>query len=209
MNRRNTTLRELWRFLRAEPEEIVLFAVIITGLVGTAAYRVFVGGETATNTEDIASVISSTHSSIVTFFNNQSGWGRVFLFGFWSIIGAVVYAIAWGIATLIVNLRKDLEVSASFTHPESFHNSGFWGAIIGRGALRVSAGAALIFYSIFWFIGFAPVWTETIQSYISEGVAASNIIDILLGLITVWLSLHFAAILLRLTLLQAHYKYDD
>lgn len=208
MSDRQTITRELWRFLRIEPEEAVLFSVIMTGLVAIAAYQVFITDQVAHQAQDVTVTLMTARDTIYSFFNSEDKWGRIFLFGFWSIIGAVVYAIAWGITTVTLNFKRDFEVSASFTHPKSFHNSDYWAAILGRAALRTSAAVGLLFYCIFWLVAFAPSWVESMSIYVARGVTTIEIIDIFANLIVLWLSMHAAAILVRIALLKAHYSYD-
>lgn len=208
MDNTHSLARELWRFIKAEPEELIVFAIAIVGLVGVAAYRVFMQGDTQVANQDIASVLTAAKESLTGFFNKDDSWGRVFLFGFWSILGALTYAIVWGITAAMTTIRKDIAVSASFTHPGSFHNSDYWTAIIGRYILRAGSLLALIFYSVFWVIAFAPVWIVAIQGYFSHGISLGALLNIICGTIAIWVSLHIAAILLRLVLLRAHYSYE-
>ncbi len=110
---------------------------------------------------------------------------------------------------MIIDLRNDLEISSSFVHPKSFHQSDYWVAIASRAVLRGAAGITLIFYGVGWIAAFAPVWTATFQALFGGGLTREHVIDSATAFIGIALTLHIAAILLRLTLLRAHYSYED
>ena len=202
-------LSTLWRFIRPESEELVAYLFIIFLMIGIAAYKVAVQGDAGSDSQDIISSFQTAKDSLYGFFNQTDGWGRLFLFGFWFLIGTVTYVIAWSLITMLIDLRNDIEISASFVHPKSFHKSDYWASILSRVVLRVASGITLVFYSVFWLAAFGPVWLATIKALFSGGITSSHIIDSVSALIGIALTLHIAAILLRLTLLRAHYGYED
>lgn len=207
---KQSTLASLWRFLRPEPEELIFYLLIIFGMIGYAAYRVAIQGLSGAESYDIVTSITTAKETLFGFFNTNDSWGRFFLFGFWFLIGTVTYVIAWSIITLIVDITHDVEVSSSFVHPKSFHQSDFWLSVLSRMVLRAAAGIALVFYGVFWVAAFAPVWLASFQSLFSSGgFTSTHIADSAAALLGVALTLHLAAILLRLMLLRAHYSYED
>lgn len=203
------TLATLWRFIKPEPEELFAYLLAIFIMAGVAGYRVAIQGDIGADSKDLIASFQAAKESLFGFFNQTDGWGRIFLFAFWFVIGTVTYVVAWSVITMMIDLRNDLEVSSSFVHPKSFHQSDYWTAIASRVVLRASAGISLLAYGSFWVAGFAPVWTASIQSLFARGVTSERIIDSITALIGVALTLHIAAILLRLTLLRAHYSYED
>ena len=205
---KESTLATLWRFIRPEPEELVFYLLAIFSMLGLAAYRVMVQGQVGKDSYGLFASFSSARDTLFGFFNDNDSWGRFFLFGLWFLIGTIVYIIAWGAVTTLVDLSKDIEVSSSFVHPNSFHRSNYWVAIASRAVLRGVAAIALVFYGVFWAAAFAPVWLATFQSMFEHGIAGERLIDGLTALVGIALTLHIAAMLLRLALLRAHYGYD-
>jgi hypothetical protein len=110
---------------------------------------------------------------------------------------------------MLVDLSNNIKISSSFVHPKSFHKSDYWLSIVSRLVLRATAGIALVFYGVFWILGFAPVWMDSFQALFARGSSTVHISDFITALIGVALTLHIAAILLRLMLLRAHYSYED
>ena len=205
---KQSTLRTLWRFIRPEPEELVFYLVAIISMLAIAGYHVAVQGEVGSDSQSLLATFSAGRDTLFSFFNSNDRWGRMFLFGLWFLIGTVVYIIAWATVTLLVDLSKDIQVSSSFVHPRSFHKSNYWLAILTRGILRAAAGISLIFYSVFWLAAFAPVWLVTFQSLFEHGLTRTGVVDSLSALAGIAITLHIAAMLLRLALLRAQYSYD-
>lgn len=203
------TLSTLWRFIRPEPEELVAYLLVSFVLLGIAGYHVAIQGQIGSDSQDLIASFTTVKESLFNFFNATDGWGRFFLFGFWFFIGTTTYIIAWSIITMLVDLSNDIKVSSSFVHPKSFHQSDYWLSILSRIILRTAAGITLVFYGVFWILGFAPVWIISIQALFSRGTSAGHISDFISALIGVAFTLHIGAILLRLMLLKAHYSYED
>lgn len=206
---RQGTLATLWRFIRPEPEELVAYLLIIFVMLGIAGYHVAFQGQIGSDSQDLIASFSTAKESLFNFFNATDGWGRFFLFGFWFFIGTFTYIIAWSIITMIVDISNDIKVSSSFVHPKSFHQSDYWVSIMSRVILRSAAGITLVFYGVFWIVGFAPVWMDSFQALFARGTSDGHIVDFITALLGVALTLHIAAILLRLMLLRAHYSYED
>ena len=209
MQPKQSTLANLWRFIRPEPEELVFYLLAIVTMLGLAGYRVAIQGQIGEDSQGLIETFTVGRETLFGFFNSTDSWGRVFLFGLWFIIGTLTYIIAWSAITLLIDISNDLKVSNSFVHPKSFHQSDYWVSILSRAVLRTAAGGALVFYSVFWLAAFAPVWISSFQATFGHGFNADSTIDFIAALVGIALSLHIAAILLRLTLLRAHYSYDD
>jgi hypothetical protein len=203
------SLATLWRFIKPESEELVAYLLITFVLLGIAGYRVAIQGEIGSDSQDLIASFQHAKELLYEFFNAADGWGKFFLFGFWFCIGTVTYIIAWSIITMLVDLSNNIKISSSFVHPKSFHKSDYWLSIVSRLVLRTTAGIALVFYGVFWILGFAPVWMDSFQALFARGSSAVHISDFITALIGVALTLHIAAILLRLMLLRAHYSYED
>ena len=209
MQPKQSTLATLWRFIRPESEELVFYLVALLAMLGLAGYRVAVQGQIGQDSQSLIDGLGAAKETLFGFFNMTDSWGRLFLFGFWFLIGTVTYVIAWSLITMLIDISNDIKVSSSFVHPKSFHQSDYWVSILSRVILRVAAGGALLFYGIFWLGVFAPVWVSSFQSTFGHGFTSSHITDFVFGLVGVAFSLHIGAILLRLMLLRAHYSYED
>lgn len=208
MQQKQSTLATLRRFIRPEPEELVFYLLAIAVMLGLAGYRVAVQGQIGEDSQSLIDGLGAAKETMFGFFNTTDAWGRFFLFGLWFFIGTITYIIAWSVITMLIDISNDIKVSSSFVHPKSFHKSDFWLSILSRAVLRTAAGGALFFYGVFWLGAFAPVWVNSFQSTFGHGFTENHITDFIVGLIGVALSLHIAAILLRLVLLRAHYSYD-
>lgn len=203
------TLATLWRFIRPEPEELVFYLFVALVMLGISGYHAAFQGQIGADSQDLMASFASARQSLFDFFNATDGWGRFFLFGFWFFIGTFTYVIAWSVITMLIDFSNDIKISSSFVHPKSFHKSDYWLSILSRVVLRATAGITLIFYGVFWVIGFAPVWMQSFQALFARGTSGGHISDFITALIGVVFTLHIAAILLRLMLLRAHYSYED
>lgn len=209
MQPKQNTLATLWRFIRPEPEELVFYLLATIIMLGIAGYRVAVQGNIGEDSQSLIAALGTAKETLFGFFNTTDSWGRFFLFGFWFLIGTVTYIVAWAVITMIIDISNDIRVSSSFVHPKSFHKSDYWASILSRAILRASAGGALLFYGVFWLAAFAPVWVHSFQTLFGHGVSKTHAVDFGFALLGIGLSLHIAAILLRLMLLRAHYSYED
>lgn len=204
----HSTLRELWRFLRPESEELIGYTLVILIMLGLALYHVAVQGQGGADSQSLLATMASARDTLFDYFNQDDKWGRFFLFGFWFMIGTVVYILSWALVTFIIDINRDIQVSSSFAHPRSFHSSDFWLAIVTRFVLRATAGIALVFYSVFWLTGFAPVWLDSFEALFSGLMSLGHITNALVAFLSIAVTLHIAAVLLRITLLKSHYSYD-
>lgn len=195
-------LQSVWRFLRPQAEELVGYVAAVTILGAIAAYQLAAQGTIGLDNQDIIAATKNVIGSMATYLSSGTGWAKFFLFGFWFIVGAITYFLAWFIINVIVDVYNDIVISAAFVHPRSFSQSDYWASIIGRGAVRVMAGIALVFYGVFWIAVFAPLWTQQFQAYFQHLTDMRHAISLVttIGLIAV--TLHVATILVRLTLMK-------
>lgn len=203
------TLHTLWRFLRPEPEELIAFILAIISMFGIAFYHVAVQGTIGADSQSLITTLSNSRETFLAFLSQDDSWGRFFLFGVWFIIGTIVYIISWAVITLIADINRDITVSSSFVHPQSFHQSNYWFAIVMRAILRTASGIALVFYGVFWIVGLAPVWIDSFEVILMNGLSLDKGIEALIALVSIVVTLHIAFILLRVMLLRAHYAYEE
>lgn len=208
MNDRST-VRELWRFIKPEPEELIAYTLIIFIMLGIALYQVAIQGYVGTEPQSLIAAFDTGKDTLLDYFSQDDKWGRFFLFGLWFIIGTVVYMLSWSLVTIIVDISNDIRISSSFAHPKSFHRSEYWLAIGSRTILRGSAALTLVFYSVFWLSAFAPVWLNSFMALFTGGFSTDEASNALAALLGIALTLHIAAILLRIALLRAHYSYEQ
>lgn len=202
------TLHTLWRFLRPEPEELIAYTLAIISLFGIAFYHVAVQGNIGADSQSLITTLSESRETFLGFLSQDDSWGRFFLFGVWFIIGTVVYILSWALITFIVDVNRDITVSSSFVHPKSFHQSNYWFAILMRALLRTTSGIALVFYGVFWIVGLAPVWIDSFEAIMMNGLSIDKGTDALLAILSIIVTLHIGFILLRVMLLRAHYAYE-
>lgn len=199
----------LWRFLRPEIDELVLYSTAAILIVGVAMYQLAVNGDIGTDSTDIISSFSNAISSTSLYLSRGTGWASFFLFGFWFIIGGIIYTLVWAISTIVIDIRNDLRISESFVHPRSFHKSDFWASIIARTAVRAIASIALIFYVVFWLWVFAPVAVSAAIRFFNNARSFSNILDMVLSLIGIIITLHIVTVLIRLAMLRPSADNED
>jgi hypothetical protein len=203
------TFATFLRFIRPESEELVFYLFVTLVMLGIAGYHAAFQGQIGGDSQDLIASFTTAKESLFNFFNATDGWGKFFLFGFWFFIGTITYIIAWSMITMLIDFSNDIKISSSFVHPKSFHKSDYWLSILSRFVLRSTAGITLVFYGVFWVVGFAPVWMQSFQALFARGTSAGHISDFITALIGMVFTLHIAAILLRLMLLRAHYSYED
>lgn len=209
MRQNNGLISLFWRFIRPELDEIVLYVATAIIIFGVAIYQLAVNGQIGSDTTDITASLHNAISATGTYISQGSGWASFFLFGFWFIIGGIAYTLVWAITTIIIDIRNDLRVSETFIHPRSFHKSDFWVSIISRTLVRAFSGIALLFYSVFWLWVFAPVSVTTTERFINNPGSFSSVVNFLLAIVGVIITLHIAAILVRLTLLRPTGHLED
>lgn len=202
MKQRQGVSALFWRFVRPDIEELTVYIILSIVLACMAMYQLAVSGQIDRESLDITTSFRSAISGILAFMSEGSWWAKFFLFGFWFIVGGIAYSLVWATITLLVDLRNDIEVSASFVHPKSFRQGDYWASVVARAVLRGTSGIALVFYGVYWVMVFAPVYIAIFQRFFTDIGDVSNILSALMAIVWLFLSLHLGAILLRLTLLK-------
>lgn len=196
----------IWRFLRPEVEELVAYVVIIASMLGYALYAVTVRGAIGTDSQDLLFSITNAKQSLLEFMSQSDGLGTFFIFGLWVLIGTIVYLLSWVLITFLIDISRNVEVSSSFVHPRSFHQSDYWLSVVVRASIRVAGAIALIVFASIWATSFAPVWIVSFESLFAQGFSVANITDAVAAVVGVGLTLHIGAILLRTALLRSRYS---
>jgi hypothetical protein len=209
MNRRDSLLSTFWHFVRPQVEEVIAYVVVLVIIGGIATYQLAVNGQIGSDSLDITASLHNAITTTTQYMSQGSGWAKFFLFGFWFIVGGIVYAIAWAIITIVVDIRNDIRISSTFIHPRSFHQSDFWLSVVARTLLRAVSGIALLFYAVFWLWVFGPVWVNVDQRLVNDLGNTKNLINFGLSIVGVVLTLHIATILMRLALLRPSRDYDE
>ena len=201
-------LHEIWQSFKPSLYELVAYLVILAALIGIAVYRVAVDGSIGSDSSDVISSIQQTKGTFFAFINQNEGLGRVFLFGFWFLVGTITYIISWSFISSFINFSRNIDVSNRYVHPKLFHQSNYWVAIIGRSLVRVSAGIALLFFCIFVITILVPNWLVSIQSLFSEGWNMGYVSNFIFTIIMIAVCLHIATILFRYALMRHRYRYE-
>lgn len=202
-------IREVWRSFKPSLNELVVLLAVLFIVLAVSAYKVAINGEVGQDSIELMNSLELSRDTLFDFINQNEGLGRVFLFGFWFFVGAITYIFTWSAISSLVNLRRDINISDRYVHPDSFHKSDYWGAIIGRTVVRLAASLSLLLFLIFTFTGLSPVWVNTTKVLFINGWTVSHIASFLLTIIIMGVSIHVCAILLRYALLRPHYSYDD
>lgn len=199
--------RVLWRFVKPEIEEGIVYALFLVSFTAIAFYQTVVKGtdSTAQNISDSLGVINEQFAFITSGDDNIA---KLFTFGTWFIIGTVVYMIAWFLISFASGAFKDIEVSNSYVHPRSFNKSNFWVSIIARIALQASAAISFIIYVSLWFSVFAPAWLADFREVFISGITGESVVNLLIAIVGIIFTLHIAAIILRVMLLRSKYFYQ-
>jgi len=120
----------------------------------------------------------------------------------WFVVGGFVYIMGWILLVIIIDIYNDLVVSYAFIHPNSFQQSKYWTAIIGRVILRVTAAAMLLIGLILSVTEFMPyLYAKSTNTWMGANFAAKAS-SIFLIIFLVFLALQFAVIMLRLSFLK-------
>jgi hypothetical protein len=195
----------LWNFLRPQSEELITYLGVAFLLAGIAVYSLASNGTFGVDSQDfIASAKNIIHQT-AAYVSTGSGWAKFFLFGFWFIVGAITYILIWFVTNIVIDVYNDIVISAAFLHPRSFHQSDYWASIAARTAVRIAAGIALGFYTVFWAWVFAPISIQMIGNMLLSKSALHTCLSALYFIISLGLTLHIAAILGRLVFLRSRF----
>lgn len=202
MSAQHGVMVTLRQFFKLDPEEWILFVAISVLLSAIAAYQLASNGLAGLDGQDMTSAISNAVRTVTDFFSSGSGWAHFFLFGFWFIVGSIAYFAAWFGINVAVDFYNDIVISSAFVHPRSFSRSNYWLSIASRVVLRVTAGVALIFYSIFWAAAFAPLAINRIQLLIENAGGVQQSLDVGITFVVLIFTLHVGVVLYRIMRLQ-------
>lgn len=172
-----------------------------------AFYQTVIQGSVESS-RDISDSFDIIHSRFTFITNGEDVTAKIFTFGVWLIIGTAVYMLAWFLISFANSAFKDVEVSSSYVHPRSFKKSNFWASIFARIALQACAAISFIIYVSLWLTVLAPAWLAIFREVFISGLISGTIIDLFIGMIGIILSLHIAAIILRVMLLRSKYFYQ-
>ncbi len=194
----------LWRFIRPEIEELIVYCVAVILFAVTAAYSVIVKAGSP-ETQDISESISLITQSFTFITNGGDVTAKLLTFGLWFIIGTFVYAITVFLISFASGTFREISVAKHYHHPQNFRSSTYWLVTTSRLSLRVAAAISLFLYTVFWCALVAPVWLASFKSIGLERFNTNAIVDCGLAIIGIGLSLHVAAILIRIMLLKSSY----
>lgn len=206
MHYEGNLLRALWRFLRPEVDEFTVYIIISFIFVGFASYRLASNGSLGMESQDLLNAARITIAQTGAIFSSGSGWARFFLFGFWFIIGTLAYSLIWFVTNVCIDIRNDIAISVAFIHPRSFHQSNYWSAVAIRSILRVLAGLTFIFYCAFWARFLAPLSLHVIEGALAGSSLLKTCLYVPSFLLLTWVSLHVAALLIRVALLRYRFS---
>jgi hypothetical protein len=198
--------RVLWRFIKPEIEETIVYVGCIASFVALAFYQTIVSGADET-TQDVSAAFSVIKEHFAFITDGDDTAAKIFTFGTWFIIGTVVYILAWFLISFSTGAFHDIEVSKDYVHPRSFKKSNYWVTIGGRTILRVAAALSLVIYISIWLATLAPAWLASYKEIFLSGISKDATVNILIALVGTALSLHVGAILLRVVLLRSKYFY--
>jgi hypothetical protein len=199
-------LRALWRFLRPEADEIIVYIIIAFVFVGYASYRLANTGSLGPESKDLLQAARDVIGQTTAVVSSGSGWARFFLFGFWFMIGTLAYFIVWFVCNIFIDVRNNIAISVAFIHPQSFHQSDYWGSLVLKTVLRCMAAIALIFYGLYWLKIIAPLALRAIESTLISSSILGIIVNATLFLTITWFSLHLATLLVRIALLRYRFS---
>lgn len=195
--------RALWRLIRPGGGEFIAYLMVATGLFLLSMYQAASAGLIGPESKDLITSFNDIVRSALTLTRSDDAWARVFLFGFWFLLGTLAYFLIWFTINLLVDTYNNILISAAFVHPRSFHQSDYWVAVTGRGLVRLSALIAFFFYALFWVLVLAPVWQGNFNTVIISPASTAGIVALATTLIGIAVSLHIGTILLRLVVLRS------
>ena len=199
--------RVLWRFIKPEVEEVILYVTSIIGFTTIAFYQTVIRGSVNAS-QNISDSFSIIHEQFTFITSGDDSVAKLFTFGAWFIIGTVVYMLAWFFISFASGAFKDIEVSNYYVHPRSFKKSNFWASIIARVALQASAAFSFVIYVSLWLTVLAPAWLASFREVFMNGTSSESLIDLFVAVVGITFTLHIAAIIFRVMLLRSKYFYQ-
>jgi hypothetical protein len=199
--------RVLWRFVKPEIEETIVYCLFIILFGALAFYQTFIK-DASGRTQEVSEAFSLIEEKFAFITSGDDVAARIFTFGTWFMIGTVIYMIAWFLISFFSGAFHDIEVSNDYVHPRSFDKSNYWVSIGGRVVLRVAAAISLLIYSSIWIATLAPTWLASYREIFLSGIGVESTLNLLVALVGIVFSLHIGAILLRVILLRSKYFYQ-
>lgn len=199
--------RVIWRFIKPEVEEVILYIFCIFGLAAIAFYQAVIKG-TASTGQNLSASMNIIHNQLTFITSGNDSVAKLFTFGTWFVIGTVVYMIAWFLISFASGAFKDIEVSNNYVHPRSFNKSTFWGSILARVALQISAAISFTIYISIWISVFAPAWLSDFREIFAVSISSESLVSLLIAIIGIVFTLHIGAIIFRVMLLRSKYFYQ-
>lgn len=206
MEKEYTFFQNLRKILKPEVEEIAAYIIFVVLVVSIAGYKALSSGTPDSDTTGVLSLSRSISELITTYTSGSETWARIFLFGFWFIIGVIVYSLLWAITTLIVDIKNDVRITMTFVHPSSFARSHYLASTIGRTILRWSIAGVGLLYAFFWVIVIVPASITVTENVFSNPWSFSSVTTLLFIAAAVMITLHIATIILKTLLNRTSYR---
>lgn len=194
----------LWRYIRPEIEELIVYTIAVILFAITAAYEVIVKSENAA-TQDISEAIKLITDSFEFMANGGDTMAKLLTFGLWFIIGTFIYALAVFLVSFTTGALHKVSVAQNYRHPQNFRTSKYLMSSLSWLILRIAAAISLFIYTAVWCAVIAPAWLASFKGIAIEQLSTETMFDCGLAIIGIGLSLHIAAILIRLVLLKSSY----
>lgn len=198
MNKEHNFFRALKRIIRPEIEEIAAYIVFIVLVLSIAFYRTLESGATNLSTVNISAFFAKIVDFVSLYMEGNELWGRVFLFGFWFLVGGIVYVLLWTLATIIIDFKNDVKASTIFMHPESFSRANYLASTLARQIARVAILGIALSYSLFWLAVIVPSSVFVAQSALSGPISVSGYFNFAAVAGEVFITVHIATILYKL-----------
>lgn len=175
----------------------LLFVSVFLGLgnSGNSFYELLFGS--ASSPELINSARSNFDEVSQAFFNNPL-ISNVLFFGFWLLVGLVVYALISGSGATIGAAHQLVE-EEKMIHA---HKQNLEKEFLTRAVLRVAALLAWVLYMVVFFRLFLPFAMLSFQVATQSSFSVSNVLTGTLGYLVIFTSLHLHVVFLRCLLLR-------
>jgi hypothetical protein len=165
-NRKGYVVHELVYLLKLTWTETILYLTV--GLLIPLVSALVVVFE-KNGFQDSVNTILKFWSDIDYLYDLNSIWNNVSAVIFWALLGSILYTLIWSIVVIIIDSYNNLLISTRFVHPDSFHQSSYWAAIIARTLLRI-VGAGVFLVILMWLItnGLGQLFSHSYSAIESE-----------------------------------------
>lgn len=151
--------RELFTVLRISIFEVVYGSVLLTIIIiPTIFSSVYVSFFNDYPQENVYELIRT----FINKFFDISYIGAVGTFIVWALFGLIVYCLIWILTVIFVDARNNIVISEAFIHPDSFHKSNYWSALLMRRVLYFF----IMFGSLLFLIFLISVIPVLISSFV-------------------------------------------